>query len=314
MATGVCRLCSQTRDLRDSHIIPKFVFDWMKETGSKYLRVSGAPNRRMQDGRKYPLLCEECEQRFSARERWFSENVFGPYINGGKRSFRYDGSLHYFLVSVLWRVLQDRWANVGVDHPFRARLELAEWEMASFTCSVAPLRQPDKDLHPFLTDIGVQQESQPVVNFNRYFALAVDHAIGHSQTQCFVYAKFARFVAFGGVAGLDSALLIGTGICPTGGILAVPQTMGDGNIGAFMLDRARRLNEMLVLGTSERQKAVISDAVMKNAEQILKSDLGAVLAADFGTQVDPLLLWPEAGADDNCPCGSGKKFKDCHGN
>jgi hypothetical protein len=312
MATGVCRLCGQTRDLRDSHIVPKFVFDWMKQTGGTHFRVSGTPNRRVQDGRKYPLLCEECEQRFSGKEKWFSENIFDPYIGRGVKSLPYDGSLFYFLVSVLWRALQDEWAEVPPGHPFRARLELAEQEWRTFLLG-GPVPPTFNDLHLFLTDVSVQEDSQPVVNFNRYFARAVDHTIASSQRQCFVYAKFARFIAFAGVGGLDPALLIGTKIYPAGSTLTLPQEMRDGGVGEFMLDRARTLNEMIALGTSQKQKSVVTEAFRKQAEKILKSDLGAVIAADYGTEVDPLSLWPEPGADDNCPCGSGKKFKDCHG-
>jgi hypothetical protein len=34
----LCHLCEQDARLRDSHILPKFVFKWRKQTGSGYLK------------------------------------------------------------------------------------------------------------------------------------------------------------------------------------------------------------------------------------------------------------------------------------
>jgi SEC-C motif len=311
MPNGICRLCNQTRSLQDSHIIPKFVFDWMKRSGSTYLRVSGKPNLRQQDGLKYPLLCTDCEQRFSEQEKWFAENVFTRYLEHQAKTFDYDASLHYFLVSVLWRVLQDDWQEIAQGHPFGSQLELAEYEWRTYLLGgrVPPTYN---DVHLFLTDIGVQDESQPVVNFNRYFTRLVDHTVAKSETRCVVYAKFARFIVFGGITGLNEEDFIGTKVYPLRSTLTVPQKMLDGILGEFMLDRARTTHEMSAQGISERQRGIINDAFKKDAARILASDLGAVLKADFGNKVDPSTVWPKVGDEENCPCGSGKKYKDCH--
>jgi len=101
-------LCGEERELRLSHLLPKFIFRWMQNTGGQYLRQVTNPNLRRQDGPKKYLLCEECEQRFSTREDYFSRNVFYPYIDRRQTTFDYDERLIYFLVSVLWRVLADK--------------------------------------------------------------------------------------------------------------------------------------------------------------------------------------------------------------
>jgi len=218
MATGACRLCKKVTNLQVSHIIPKFVFDWMKRTGSAYLRESGNPNLRAQDGRKYDLLCTECEQRFSDSEKWFSENIFVPYVEQGAVSFSYDQSLFYFLVSILWRALQDDWGEIGPDHPFQSCLELAEYEWRSYLLG-GSLPLTYNDVHLFLTDIGIQNESQPVVNFNRYFTRSIDHTVAKGATGCVVYAKFARFIIIGGIAGLNPDNFVGTKVYPLGSTL-----------------------------------------------------------------------------------------------
>src|SRR5205085_8794379 len=102
---GQCKLCSNTRTLRASHIFPKFIFRWMKETGGSYFRQLTNPNIRQQDGQKEYWLCHDCEQRFSVAETYFAKEIFYPYLNAGQVTFNYDERLIYFLISLLWRIL-----------------------------------------------------------------------------------------------------------------------------------------------------------------------------------------------------------------
>ena len=102
---GECKLYGTETELRASHIIPKFVIDYFKATGSRYLRRFNVPNQRLQDGIKRNYLCHEAEQLFGVKEKWFSEHIFKPFMENGKSSFQYDENLYYFLISVLWRCL-----------------------------------------------------------------------------------------------------------------------------------------------------------------------------------------------------------------
>ena len=62
-----CRLCRLSDDLRESHIIPSFVFKWLKKTSATgYLRFAEGDAASKQDGVKIPLLCGTCEQRLSS--------------------------------------------------------------------------------------------------------------------------------------------------------------------------------------------------------------------------------------------------------
>ena len=78
--TGICALTRKELPLRQSHIYPKFVIEWMKDTGSTYFRSHLMPNKRIQDGYKLHFLSDEAEQLFSHREKWFAENIFHPYL------------------------------------------------------------------------------------------------------------------------------------------------------------------------------------------------------------------------------------------
>ena len=102
---GQCRLFGTSEVLRESHIYPAFAVDYLKRTGSKYLRTFTRPNVRQQDGNKIRLLSHDAEQRFSKKEKWFAEKIFTPYLEGEGKSFDYDENLFYFALSFLWRVL-----------------------------------------------------------------------------------------------------------------------------------------------------------------------------------------------------------------
>ena len=66
--------------MMESHIVPRFVFQWMRRTGGTFFRNIADPTKRMQDGMKAYLLCSACEQRFSSREAYFKTTIFDPYI------------------------------------------------------------------------------------------------------------------------------------------------------------------------------------------------------------------------------------------
>ncbi|HDM78509.1 MAG TPA: hypothetical protein ENG51_18905 [Deltaproteobacteria bacterium] len=98
-----CELCGKQVPLVKSHIIPKFATNWIKKTSlTGGLRKPLNPNIRYQDSAKIRLLCSQCEQKFSKWEKWFADNVFYKYWNGGKRLFQYNESLLLFILSLSW--------------------------------------------------------------------------------------------------------------------------------------------------------------------------------------------------------------------
>ncbi|TCU66915.1 hypothetical protein EV204_11325 [Tissierella praeacuta] len=102
-----CALCYKKSELKKSHIIPRFVTDWIKKTGpTGFLRGTETDfRRRVQDRFKEELLCVDCEGLFSKSEKIFAEKVFRPYLNGYKSEFEYEEWIRYFITSVNWRIL-----------------------------------------------------------------------------------------------------------------------------------------------------------------------------------------------------------------
>ena len=104
---GTCALTLEECDLKESHIYPKFIFDYLLQKGGKRFRCLGNPTKVLQDGVKRHLLGGNAEQEFSKREKWFAEKLFIPFCNGQMNNSKliYHDELYYFCVSLLWRVL-----------------------------------------------------------------------------------------------------------------------------------------------------------------------------------------------------------------
>lgn len=102
---GKCALCGTEAELQLSHIIPKFAGRYLKETSIGNIRNHALAERIVQDIEKHYLLCHECEELFSASERYFANTLFYPYLRDKKDTFAYDERLFYFLTSLSWRSL-----------------------------------------------------------------------------------------------------------------------------------------------------------------------------------------------------------------
>lgn len=306
-----CALCKNDRELRESHIVPKFVFRWMAKTsGTKYFRQAVTPNLRRQDGPKQKLLCSDCEALFSTYERWFAEHIFRPYIENRQFKLPYDENLFRFIISLLWRVLYlDLPNNYTSLRAHRGRLVEAEAEWRAFLTSGA-LPSRFRRAHLFLTDIGTSDGVQPVVNLNVYLARDVDSTVAAGRRDCIVYSKFARFIFWGEITDLESEATDGTLVAPQGGTLSVPQTVSNGRLGQFLVDRARTVHEM-AQQISDEQRGVIEQSLRENAHVVRGSDLAAAMEADFAATIQP--VHGRVGRNERCPCGSGVKFKKCHG-
>ena len=126
-----CALCLEEKELLDSHIIPAFVFKWIKETSATgFLRMAKNPNLRQQDGPKSKLLCKKCESLLNDYETLFAKNIFHPYVkieldkNGiatGKiKCFDHNDWLLRFIISLHWRFL--------VTKDYTTDIELAKFK------------------------------------------------------------------------------------------------------------------------------------------------------------------------------------------
>lgn len=64
----VCRLCHKERELRNSHIIPEFLYDDLYNDKHQLMGINGVGHRGwkpLQKGIRERLFCESCEQHFN---------------------------------------------------------------------------------------------------------------------------------------------------------------------------------------------------------------------------------------------------------
>jgi len=113
---GICALCLKEERLVASHLIPAFVYRWLKETGATgFLRRATKINLRVQDGDKRNLLCTQCEGIFNNYETTFANMIFYPYVSqelsdagvatGKIGYFAYTDWLLRFVISIHWRLI-----------------------------------------------------------------------------------------------------------------------------------------------------------------------------------------------------------------
>ena len=115
---GQCALCRANKELQLSHIIPHFVGRKLIKTSPGNIRITKEPNKVAQDIEKHRLLCHDCEELFSAKERWFANTIFNPYQEHKKTVFNYDKNLTYFIISLSWKSLYRDLEEFSCDKEF----------------------------------------------------------------------------------------------------------------------------------------------------------------------------------------------------
>jgi len=276
MNQRVCRLCLEQRELKTSHIVPKFVFRWLKKTSATgYLRYGKDMQRRAQDGLKTPLLCGGCEQKFSTWEKQFAETLFPSLSQGrGLRAFDYGPWMTMLAASLSWRSLLYLQATGPLKSFPSDKLPLLEQAAEAWR---ALLCGQGNSISPFaqsfipLGYIESATVSDLPPNFNRYLGRSVAVDLVTSDTHSFIYTKLP-FMVFAGVIQsnrseewANTSLALEGGRFGGGKEICVP-----GQILSYMFDCARRmigLNKNL----SEKQKALIKDTAIKNLKRVRSS-------------------------------------------
>ena len=284
-----CALCASTSALQASHIIPGFVFDWLRDTSATgHFRSSQIPDLRVQDGLKPRMLCKNCEQLFSTWEKAFAETCFVPLNSGNARDVRYGPWMLKFATSVSWRVLRVFAANDGLaGFPEHIMTEvddtLREWSLFLLGDRPHPGRH---EQHMFVADI-VEHASvaNAPPNISRYLARAIDPYVAHTQDSAITYAKMGRFVLFGFIAFKHPRRWNGTKLHVRHGVFGQRNIELPSNIGDFIFGRARLAAEKYSQ-ISEQQIARIKKSYEKDPDRAAQSESLRAMHHDvsmFGT-------------------------------
>lgn len=207
--TKSCSLCGRDGDLQESHIIPKFVIKWLKNTSTTGAVLDLTPQRRMysddqkitanqhakivQDLPTCDLLCGECEQRFSRLERQFAENIFYKFHDRGAKRFEYGEWLEPFAVSLAWRILKFGHGLFKSRYPdLITYVEQAETAWRKSLLGDTWTAPPYESNILFLDDVagtGAAPEK-----FDWYMLRSIEYGIECHFGRVFVYAKLPSMV------------------------------------------------------------------------------------------------------------------------
>lgn len=278
---GECAFCGLRARLHESHVLPAFVYRWLKRgSGTGHIRNTDNPNRRVQDGLKLPWLCSDCERKFSRYETAFATKLFHDW-GGGRKQIHYSDWLLKFCVSVSWRVLRfARGKNAG--HRYTAQQEAlmdqAEKRWRAFLNDEAP--------HPgvfeqHLLPLGII-ESATVhdlpKNFNRFLARAVTFDIVGSDRTLMTFAKLGPFIIFGLVQG-NRKEWSGSKVHVRDGFLGPRKYTVPAGVLDLLVEKAGLIVSAMDR-MSEQQRSKIDQHILDNVEAFIASDQFKAIEAD----------------------------------
>lgn len=292
MPIGKCGLCDEHKELKLSHIVPKFVIRHLKKTSFGAIRNLEDPNIVVQDGEKHYLLCGECEELFSKYERKFANKFFYPYMNDSVKEFDYDQETYYFLTSVSWRSLYldildfvNNYEVYGVDIATLEILIQKEKSMREYLLKKNPVIDGIEN-HIFFFDDLVDSEKaypglRPHVTFHRGITSYTffDKSLGSQAT-------------ITNMMGIVLFTLYSKGIDEYWKNTEIYNDVGHLNsekqeIRSFCIDELNKILELSKRKSdeiNEKQKSKIADKVKLDPEKFSKSKVFEELKKDFGVK------------------------------
>ena len=280
---GQCELCDQEKELQQSHIVPSFVYKWMKKSSvTGYFRHGETPNKRVQDGDKVYLLCKDCEQRFGTWEDIFAKKVFIPLHEGGSFE-RYGKWLLKFSTSVSWRVLIFFRNYLDLNHFPNNLLPLVDKALNTWKDFLLD-KQPhpvsfEQHMLPFTGFIKDCNDPELPSNFNRYVARSIDIDAACSKTEAFIYVKMCRILLIGFIAMDYPNLWRDTKIHVNRGILEKKRYKVPITIRNFMYYKAKRVQKVQ-RSMTDRQWDRIGQDYEKNPEKFRDSEMFHAITRD----------------------------------
>lgn len=278
---GNCAFCAQYGELRESHVLPAFVYRWLRgRSGTGHIRQTDNPNRRVQDGLKQPWLCASCEANFSRHETAFATKLFHPWHDGIAR-VPYTEWLLKFCTSVSWRVLKyarGRNPDARYTDEQNRLMDEAEVRWKAFLDDEIPHPGPFEQ-HLLIFDVIEDTTiSDLPTNINRFMTGAVTLDIVGSERSLMTYAKLGRFNVFGMIQkGRDK--WEGTKVHVREGVIKPDRFV----IPAGLLDLFRDKAKLAADGLdsmSLHQRAKVQQSVDRNLDRFRESDQFRSILAD----------------------------------
>lgn len=271
---GECRLCGSVAELKLSHVIPAFVFRWLrKSSATGHMRSGEEPNRRVQDGSKERWLCASCEQDIGEAESQFARNVFSPVAEDRPLPDAYGPWLLKFCTSATWRVLLQFREKDPFDDYSRDDISLMD-QAASTWREYLLGRRPDTGAfaqHLYIVRGVVASTGQDVAsNINRHVLRHIATDVVRGQHQHIVYAKLPRLFIMGVLRDDRPSDWRGTRIDAGEGTISGHQRVPSGLV-TYVNEAARRASNRMG-SMSDHQKRKVLEDVRRDPTRAKRSD------------------------------------------
>lgn len=252
----ICALTHEECELRNSHIYPKFMWDFLKATGGDRFRPVNAPTQVLQDGEKSHLLSHRAEQMFSSREKWFAEHIFMPFCNNEVKNTKisYDDNLYYFIISLLWRRFYTMSSAIKENLREQCIAALEEWRLYLLNGVIPPKYNQiyimpitpslfftpnfslSKGLDITLEDYeNCKSDFYPVTS---YLLRTFDAEIYCSPNNHVFFCKVPRFFFWAIIERNETDLNFGIRVKPDGGTIDFKRyNIGNGEVKRFIFKR-----------------------------------------------------------------------------
>jgi len=281
---GNCKLCDKNTDLQNSHLIPRFVFRWLKDTSPGHIRSSENPNVRSQDGKKEYMLCEECEQLFSKWERDFANNIFYPFHSNLEQQdyYNYYDWCLKFCVSVSWRVLTHG-LELGIGHLSEKQLNAAREAKEVWGDFLLGKRKNPDRFCQYLVPFDIIERlnlPKPSPFLNRYLLRAIDVNIASNNKLSFVYVKLAHLALFGIIDERYPNHWTGTKIHLRKGVIGRKKLKFPAGIDEYLNHRSNKAASVLA-NMSETQKEKVEEMIQNNMNDKRKFEIFEALNQDI---------------------------------
>jgi len=281
---GTCRLCLKTRPLEIGHVVPAFVWRWLKKTAAlPYLRTGENPNLRMQDGWKRRWFCRTCENRIGRFEKAFAENLFPLVVGERQVPYSHGPWLSRFVASVAWRVLMqhaerdESFEFFTADQNAMVPQALEQWRAFLHGEADTP---GSHELHfmPMGALARYQGDRSLPPNVNRYLLRTVEIHVASRPSEAFVYVKMGPAVALGFVHPPPPDRWVGTRVAlnegTVGGKMALPVQFLD-----YLIERAEKVR-MLRRRQSTHQREKVRQDFLANVDRAAASETFRAIDAD----------------------------------
>jgi len=295
---GRCAFCNKDAELKVSHIIPKFVFGWFKESTPSPIRSNRIPNKRIQDGLKQYLLCSDCEELFSGWEKSFCEQLFLPLHNNPTLTspIKYGSWALKFAASISWRVLLYFQQLHGLSHFSEKQRESAQKALDVWRrFLLGELPNPGQyEQHLLPVDV-VESHSGPEISpfLNRYLLRSIHMDVICSNTSAIVYTKMGHLILFGFIQEDDAKSWKGTKLHVNKGSVIPRHYRLPKSIAEYWNEKANEGTKALA-SISPKQKQMIQESILENADELVDSELWRAIQYDVLNSGEDAFKYPES--------------------